>query len=129
MSGKAPQRVRVTGPPSTTPAHRKLTDDDAPTEVDDARLTALMRAQLRVGLLVCGCVCGSLALLPLVFFIAPWVGRLRAGGVPLPWLVLGLLVYPILVGAGARYVRAAERNERRYLRTAAESPDGRARRP
>lgn len=129
MTGKAPQRVRVTGPPSMTAAHRKVADDDMPTEADEANLKALMRAQLRVGLLVCGSVCGSLALLPLLFVLAPWFGRLRACGVPLPWLVLGLLVYPVLVFAGSRYVRSAERNERRYLRATGNPPDGPVRRP
>jgi len=35
----------------------------------------------------------------------------RVGWVPLPWLLLGLLAYPLLVGLGWAYVRRAERNE------------------
>jgi Mg/Co/Ni transporter MgtE len=113
MTGKVPTRVKVTGPPSITPAHRAVTNDAA-AEVGDAAIRALIRRQLRVGLLVCGCVCGSLALLPLLFVLAPSVGTTRIWGVPLVWLVLGVLVYPILVMAGSWYARRAERNERDF---------------
>jgi hypothetical protein len=33
---------------------------------------------------------------------------------PLPWLLLGFVVYPVLVLLGWRYVRRAERNERNF---------------
>jgi hypothetical protein len=32
-------------------------------------------------------------------------------GVPLPWVLLGLVVHPVLVLGGLLYVRQAERNE------------------
>ena len=32
-------------------------------------------------------------------------------GLPLPWLLLGVLVYPAMLGLGWFYVRQAERNE------------------
>jgi hypothetical protein len=35
-------------------------------------------------------------------------------GLPLPWLLLGVLVYPALVLAAWLYVRQAERNERDF---------------
>jgi hypothetical protein len=39
----------------------------------------------------------------------------RVLGVPLPWLVLGLLVYPLLIALGWYTVRSAERTERHFL--------------
>jgi len=36
-------------------------------------------------------------------------------GVPLPWLVLGLLIYPALIALGWYAVRSAERTERDFL--------------
>ncbi len=33
---------------------------------------------------------------------------------PLPWLLLAFAVYPVLLGLGWVYVRAAERNERDF---------------
>ena len=35
-------------------------------------------------------------------------------GVPLPWLLLGVVVYPVLVVTAWFYVRQAERNERDF---------------
>ena len=32
-------------------------------------------------------------------------------GVPLPWVLLGVVVHPALIGGGLLYVRQAERNE------------------
>ena len=39
---------------------------------------------------------------------------MRVLGVPLPWLLLGVVVYPFLVLLGWLYVRRAERNERDF---------------
>lgn len=127
MTGKAPQRVRVTGPPGVAAVHRKVTEEDGVTEAGQKIMNSLIRAQLRAGLVVCVSVCGSLAILPLLFVLAPSVGLLRVLGVPLPWLVLGVLVYPVLVLAGSRYVRRAERNERNYLREVGDPSNGRVR--
>jgi hypothetical protein len=35
-------------------------------------------------------------------------------GVNLPWVLLGVLAYPFLVGVGWAYVRWAERNEQDF---------------
>jgi len=35
-------------------------------------------------------------------------------GLPVPWLLLGVVVYPALLGLGWVYVRRAERNERDF---------------
>lgn len=126
MTGKVPARVKVTGPPTITSAHRAVADDAA-AEVSDTAMRGLIRRQLRAGLLVCVSVCGSLALLPLLFVLAPSVGRTRLWGVPLAWLMLGLLVYPIFVFAGSRYVRKAERNERDFVSSGGGEPFSAAR--
>ena len=73
-----------------------------------------MRAQLRLGLLVCGVVCLVLGSLPLLFAKAPSLSRMRILGVGLPWIVLGLPVYLLLAVAGVVYIRRAERNERDF---------------
>jgi hypothetical protein len=36
-------------------------------------------------------------------------------GLPLPWLVLGVLAYPALVAGGAMHLRLAERHERDFV--------------
>ena len=39
---------------------------------------------------------------------------LQVLGLPLPWLVLGVLVYPALLLGGGVYLRLAERHERDF---------------
>ena len=56
----------------------------------------------------------TLGLLPLAFHLLPGLSEVDVAGVPLGWLLLGVLVYPALVGLGWVYVRRAERNERDF---------------
>jgi hypothetical protein len=53
--------------------------------------------------------------LPLLFALAPGLRAIELLGLPLPWLLLGVLVYPGLVVAAWWYVRGAERNERDFV--------------
>jgi hypothetical protein len=61
---------------------------------------------------VFGCLLGGL---PLLFAVAPASRSAQVSGVPLPWIVLGALVYPLFVAGGWVYVRLAERNERDFV--------------
>jgi hypothetical protein len=51
---------------------------------------------------------------PLVFRLLPGLADAGLGPVPLPWLLLGVLVYPLLLAAAWWHVRAAERVERDF---------------
>jgi hypothetical protein len=53
--------------------------------------------------------------LPLLFDLWPATRDARVLGLGVPWLALGILAYPALVIGGWAYVRAAERNERRFV--------------
>jgi predicted membrane channel-forming protein YqfA (hemolysin III family) len=77
-------------------------------------MSSLVRTQFRLALFVCtvlGCVVGGL---PLLFLLVPELREVRLLGLPLPWLVLGGLIYPAFVVGGLFYVRHAERNERHF---------------
>ena len=52
--------------------------------------------------------------LPLLFALVPAVTEARVLGLPLPWLLLGVLAYPMLWLAAWYYVRHAERNESEF---------------
>lgn len=112
---KRPKRVTVTHPRTRAarpgPPHAVARDVREQTALGEVYLRALMRSQLRLGAGVCTAVCLLLGGLPLAFAVFP---RAELWGVALPWLVLGLPVYLLLVGAGALYVRRAERNERDF---------------
>jgi hypothetical protein len=112
--GPAPRRVRVTSPRTGATRRRRVagtSEIDAQTELGEVYMRSLVRAQLRLALGVTAGVAATLGLLPVVLTLLPAVRDVRVGWVPLPWLLLGLLAYPLLVGLGWVYVRRAERNE------------------
>ncbi len=53
--------------------------------------------------------------LPLVFFLAPQLSEVTVAGVSLPWLLLGVLPFPLLFGIGYWYNVLAERHERDFV--------------
>jgi hypothetical protein len=74
-------------------------------------MRSLLREQLRLAagiLLVLLLTVGSL---PIAFHLAPGLTGVRVLGVPLAWLLLGLLVYPWFLVLGWVFVRRAEGNE------------------
>ena len=111
------ERVRVTGPPRHTPAGRaasRLGDVHEQTALGDVYLRSLLRAQLGLALAVLGALTSTLGVLPLAFHLWPSLASVTVGGLPLAWLLLGVLVYPFLLLLGWRYVRSVERNERDF---------------
>lgn len=112
-----PQRVRVTSSRRGTSPPRRRTATSAlveQTEIGELYLGGLLRAQLRLALGVIGVVAVTLLGLPLLFALVPMTRELRVGPLPLSWLILGVLLYPVIVTAAAAYTRGAERTERRF---------------
>jgi hypothetical protein len=87
---------------------------DEQTGVGEVYMRSLMQAQLRLGLSVLAVVTIALGSLPILFTIEPRLGSLRLLTVPLPWLIVGVSIYPLLVLAAWWHVRAAERAERDF---------------
>lgn len=109
------ERVRVTGPPRHTTAGRpvsRLGDVHEQTALGDVYLRSLLRAQLGLAARLLALLAVTLGILPLTFHLAPSLADVRPLGIPLPWLLLGVLVHPFLLLLAWRYVRSAERNER-----------------
>jgi hypothetical protein len=107
-------RVRVTGPTRRRTAATRTREIEAGTRVGAIYMRSLLREQLRLALRVIGTLFATVGALPLLFHLAPGLASLRVLGVPLPWVLLGLLVYPFLLLLGWRYVRRAEENERDF---------------
>jgi len=59
----------------------------------------------------------TLGLLPLLFAMVPELGRVEVLGIRLPWLLLGVLVYPFLFGLGWWHTRTAEHLEQNFAET------------
>lgn len=112
------RRVVVTSPRTTAArrppgraALRALDDQD---RVGELLVRSLVRAQLLLALRVLAVLAVALGGLPLLFALVPPTRTTVVLGLPLPWLALGVLVYPGLLLGGTVYLRLAERNERDF---------------
>lgn len=113
-----PRRVAVTSPRTTAVRHpagrlalRALDEQDV---VGELLVRSLVRAQLFLALRMLTVLGVLLGGLPLLFAVVPATRDVQLLGLPLPWLVLGVLVHPALVVGGLVYLRLAERNEREF---------------
>lgn len=118
MSEGTQRRVVVTGPRNhrgRQARHYAVSREiDEQTALGEVFMRSLVRAQLRLALLICAGLTFLLGGLPLLFTLAPRLREIEVFGVDLPWLLLGVLVYPLLVAGAWFYVRQAERNERDF---------------
>ncbi|MEQ4204066.1 hypothetical protein ABN028_15740 [Actinopolymorpha sp. B17G11] len=115
--GDQARRVVVTSPRMRASLRQRqyaAQEIDAQTSLGQVYMSSLIRVQLRLGLLVLAVVGALLLGLPLLFAVAPGLGAVDAFGLPLPWLLLGVVVHPALIAAAWFYVRHAERNEREF---------------
>ncbi|EFQ82048.1 hypothetical protein HMPREF0063_12756 [Aeromicrobium marinum DSM 15272] len=113
----APGRVRITSPLTSAPAHVRRSvrqEIDETSGVGEVYVRSLVRTQLRAALTVVSTVLLTVGVLPLAFALSDDLSEARLFGVPLPWLVLGVGVYPGLILLGVLYVRFATRAERDF---------------
>jgi hypothetical protein len=111
------KRVTVTSPrtrAATRPYSPGTQEIDEQTRLGEVYMTALVRSQLRLSLFVCTLLAIVVGGLPLIFMLVGPVREARVLGLPLPWLLLAVLIYPLFVGTAWWYVRQAERNERDF---------------
>jgi fatty acid desaturase len=94
---------RVTNPPAV-----RTTAGDA--EVDDVSIRSLIRGQARIAVLVTTATAVLLGGLATLGAFWPASGRTKL----VPWLVLGVLVYPLLIALAWFAVRQSERNEEAF---------------
>jgi hypothetical protein len=113
VSDHPPARVRVTGPPRRRHVPRsRVGDIDDQTPLGDVYLGSLLREQLGLALRILGVLALTVGSLPLIFHLFPDLAEVHVAGLPLAWLLLGILIYPWLILLGLWFVRRVERNER-----------------
>ncbi len=88
---------------------------DEQTRLGDVYMFSLIRSQRRLAVTVCAGIALLLVGTALLGARAHAFAAFHVFGVPLPWLVLGVLVYPALIALGWYTVRSAERTERDFL--------------
>jgi hypothetical protein len=92
------------------------------TEVGDALVRGLVRAQLGLALRLAAVVMSAVGAI-LVFGTAfPGLAAVSVAGIRLNWLLLAVLAYPLLYGVGRLYVRLAEQAERDFVRVVDSEP-------
>ncbi len=112
-----PRRKRVVLADSRAPVTRLRTviELEEQTSYGEELVRQLIRAQFRRAMqLWLGTLAFFLAL-PALFFFLPQLSQVTVAGVRLPWLVLGLLPFPLLFGVGYWYNVIAERQERDFV--------------
>jgi hypothetical protein len=87
---------------------RGLRELEEQTPVGEIFLGALMRRQLSLSLRVATALAAALGTQPLIAWVWPGYSDIHLIGIPLPWLVLGVGSYPLLIALGLYYVRKAE---------------------
>ena len=116
--GSAPQRVRITHP--RTEAARRAAVRTAVREIDEQTrlgeiyMSALIRSQRRLAIVIVSTIGVLLAGTSLATAAAPRFARAWVLGIPLPWLLLGVVIYPLLILLAWYAIRHAERNERAF---------------
>jgi hypothetical protein len=115
---QAPRRVRITSPRrearprgALRPAAQELEEQ---TGLGEVYLSALLRAQLRLSVAILLGIAVVVLGLPVLLILLPDIQGWQVGPIPLPWLAIGVLIYPIVFLAARIYVAQAERIEREF---------------
>jgi hypothetical protein len=118
VTDQPPPRVRVTSTRRDAPLRRDVRpltrEIDEQSNLGEVYMSGLMSAQLRLALLVLAFGAVGLGGLPLLFLLVPATRSLEIGAVPLPWMVLAVVVYPVALVVARYYVRRSERIEREF---------------
>jgi hypothetical protein len=109
------QRVVLADPRVAANTLRARVELEEQTSWGELLIKDLVNEQLKTGLLLALLVVVLLGSLPAVFYFVPAFARLTVIGVPVPWLILGVLPFPLLFGVGLWYNRLAERHERAFV--------------
>ncbi|GAY09228.1 hypothetical protein TOK_3185 [Pseudonocardia sp. N23] len=93
---------------------RTVVDVQELTSVGDLLRSNLIGNQLGLALRVAAVAVLALGSLPALFALFPEIGRVDILGLRLPWLLLGVLVYPFLLLLGWWHTRSAEKVEQEF---------------
>jgi hypothetical protein len=113
-----PRRVRIVSPRTRAarsapgrPVSREIGEQ---TIVGEVYMASLVRVQLRLAIGILLIFTLLLGGLPLLLLAEPQLADVQVVGLPLPWVLLGAVVHPVLLLGGLLYVHQAERNEQDF---------------
>jgi hypothetical protein len=109
------QRVVLADPHIAANTLRARVELEEQTSWGELLIKDLVSDQLKTGLLLALLVVVVLGSLPALFYFVPTFARLTVIGIPVPWLLLGVLPFPLLFAVGLWYNMLAERHERAFV--------------
>lgn len=114
---RKPRRKRVVLNDSRNPVTvlRTITELERQTSVGEVLVRNLLRAQFRIAIGLAALTLAPLVALPVAFYLSPAFAAVTVFGVRLPWLLIGVLPFPLLFGVGYWYNRLAERHEKDFV--------------
>jgi hypothetical protein len=112
-----PRRKRVVLADSRAPVTvlRTVVELEEQTSYGEELVSQFVRHQFNTAIRLWGFAVGLLAAVPAVFFLVPALAEINLAGVRLPWLIIGVLPFPLLFGVGYWYNRVAERQEQAFV--------------
>ncbi|MFC5285452.1 hypothetical protein ACFPM7_00150 [Actinokineospora guangxiensis] len=112
-----PRRKRVILADSAAPVTLLRTVDELEEQTSWAEevVSEFIRAQIRSAVLLACLAIGVLGVLPALFFLIPGLSQVSVAGMALPWLLLGILPFPLLFGIGYWYNVLAEEHEKAFV--------------
>jgi len=112
-----PRRKRVVLADSRAPVTvlRTVTELEEQTSWAEEVVRGFIRTQFRTAVALALLVLFLFGSLPLLFFLIPTMSRVTVAGVALPWVLLGIVPFPLLFGIGYWYNVLAERHERDFV--------------
>jgi hypothetical protein len=112
-----PRRKRVVLADSRAPVTvlRTVVELEEQTSYGEELVSQFVRHQFNTAMRLWALAVGTLAAIPAVFFLVPALAEINVAGVRLPWLIIGVLPFPLLFGVGYWYNRVAERQEQAFV--------------
>ncbi|WP_421015059.1 hypothetical protein [Glutamicibacter creatinolyticus] len=111
FAAQRPARVRVQAPAD---AALDLQVPSAEHSAENFYVRQLIRSQLRLAVSVASGIIVLLVGITVLLSYWPQISQITLARIPLPWWILGLGVYPLILIAGVLYNISAVRNEKRY---------------
>ena len=114
--GKAGKRERIVLAQrrSSRRVVRTLAELEDQTSVGEVLVRQLVRAQLMLSIRLMALTVIVLGSIPIGFLLVPSLSSTAVLGLRLPWLLLGLAIYPFLLAVAWSYNRGAERHEQDF---------------
>jgi hypothetical protein len=109
------KRVVLADSRATVTVLRTVVELEEQTSYGEELVRQFIRIQLRMACKLWGFVVGIFLSLPVLFYFIPTLTEVTVAGVRLPWLLLGVLPFPLLFGVGYWYNVLAERQERDFV--------------